>query len=79
MRVLVYVAHGYSNNQIAAKLGISCRTVRRHVSVALKKLGVRNRTQAAWYAWRAGIVDPIEAWQVVDALRWSTAKEGRQL
>lgn len=46
-RVLELLAVGRLNKQIAADLGIEETTVKAHVSAALAKLGVRNRTQAS--------------------------------
>lgn len=46
-RVLERVAQGRLNKQIAAELAIEETTVKAHVSAALAKLGVRNRTQAS--------------------------------
>jgi len=45
--VLELVALGRLNKQIASELGIEETTVKAHVSAALAKLGVRNRTQAS--------------------------------
>jgi DNA-binding NarL/FixJ family response regulator len=53
--VLVLVAKGLSNQQIADALVISERTARTHVSNILGKLGVASRTQAALLAIREGI------------------------
>jgi DNA-binding NarL/FixJ family response regulator len=53
--VLVLVAQGLSNQQIADSLVISERTARTHVSNILGKLGVASRTQAALLAIREGI------------------------
>jgi DNA-binding NarL/FixJ family response regulator len=53
--VLVLVAQGLSNRQIADVLVISERTARTHVSNILGKLGVASRTQAALLAIREGI------------------------
>ena len=53
--VLVLVAEGLSNQQIADALVISERTARTHVSNILSKLGVASRTQAALLAIREGI------------------------
>lgn len=47
MRVLRLLAQGLSNKQIARELEISEITVKAHVSLILRKLGVSNRTQAA--------------------------------
>jgi DNA-binding NarL/FixJ family response regulator len=53
--VLVLVARGLSNQQIADSLVISERTARTHVSNILSKLEVASRTQAALVAIREGI------------------------
>jgi DNA-binding NarL/FixJ family response regulator len=53
--VLVLVAEGFSNQQIADSLVISERTARTHVSNILGKLGVASRTQAALLAIREGV------------------------
>ena len=56
MDVLKLIAKGYSNNQIAGELVISENTVKGHVSNILSKLHLADRTQAAVYAWKQGIV-----------------------
>jgi DNA-binding NarL/FixJ family response regulator len=53
--ILVLVAQGLSNQQIADALVISERTARTHVSNILSKLGLASRTQAALLAIREGI------------------------
>jgi NarL family two-component system response regulator LiaR len=53
--VLRLVAHGESNQAIAATLGISEGTVRVHMSNILSKLHLASRTQAALYALREGL------------------------
>ncbi len=53
--VLVLVAAGLSNREIAHRLSISERTARTHVSSILDKLGLRSRTQAALYAIQQGL------------------------
>jgi len=45
-RVLALMIHGDQNKQIAYKLGVGEATVKAHVTVILRKLGVRSRTQA---------------------------------
>jgi DNA-binding NarL/FixJ family response regulator len=59
--VLVLVAQGLSNQQIADSLVISERTARTHVSSILGKLGVVSRTQAALLAIREGIAPALPA------------------
>jgi NarL family two-component system response regulator LiaR len=56
LEVLKLIANGYSNSQIAEELVISENTVKGHVSNILSKLHLGDRTQAAVYAWRQGIV-----------------------
>lgn len=56
MEVLRLIADGSSNAKIAEKLVISEKTVKGHVSNILGKLHLADRTQAAVYAWREGIV-----------------------
>ena len=54
--VLHRIAEGLSNQEIAARLKISEKTVKSHVGNILGKLYLTDRTQAAVYAWREGIV-----------------------
>ncbi|NIZ93017.1 response regulator transcription factor [Kineosporiaceae bacterium B12] len=56
--VLVLVAEGRSNKDIAAHLLISERTARTHVSHLLAKVGLTSRTQAALLAVKEGLVEP---------------------
>ncbi len=56
--ILVLVAEGMSNREIATELVISERTARTHVSSLLGKLGLSSRTQAALVAIREGLVEP---------------------
>lgn len=56
MEVLKLIANGMSNNEIAGELVISEHTVRGHVSNILSKLHLADRTQAAVYAWKKGVV-----------------------
>ncbi len=58
--VLRLIAEGLSNASIAAQLTISEKTVKSHVSNILSKLHLADRTQAAVYAWREGIMRPQE-------------------
>ena len=56
MEVLQCIAEGLSNMGIAMRLNISEKTVKSHVSNILSKLYLTDRTQAAVYAWREGVV-----------------------
>ncbi|MBM4466801.1 MAG: response regulator transcription factor [Chloroflexi bacterium] len=56
--ILSFVVKGDTNSQIAQRLLLSERTVDNHISAILRKLGVRNRTQAAVYAVRGGLLIP---------------------
>jgi NarL family two-component system response regulator LiaR len=56
MEVLQLIAEGFSNARIAETLVISEKTVKGHVSNILGKLHLADRTQAAVYAWREGVV-----------------------
>jgi serine-type D-Ala-D-Ala carboxypeptidase/endopeptidase (penicillin-binding protein 4) len=53
-QVLELIVEGLDNSQIAARLGVSERTARAHVSAVLERLGVANRTQAAVAAIQRG-------------------------
>lgn len=54
--VLAQLAHGRSNREIARALVLSEKTVKTHVSSILSKLDLADRTQAALYAVRQGMV-----------------------
>ena len=56
MEVLQCIAEGLSNIDIGTRLSITEKTVKSHVSNILSKLYLTDRTQAAVYAWRQGIV-----------------------
>jgi DNA-binding NarL/FixJ family response regulator len=55
--ILSLVAEGMSNREIAEKLVLSPETVKSHVAAILEKLNVSDRTQAAIYAVRHGLVE----------------------
>lgn len=54
--VLKQLANGLTNKEIALALGISYETVKEHVQHILRKVGVSDRTQAAVWAVRKGLV-----------------------
>ncbi len=54
--VLKCIAQGMSNVEIAAQLVVSEKTIKGHVSNILSKLHLADRTQAAIYAWKEGLV-----------------------
>lgn len=56
--VLVEIAHGLSNQEIADKLFISLPTVKTHVAHILGKIGARDRVQAVVFAYENGLVKP---------------------
>jgi NarL family two-component system response regulator LiaR len=58
IEVLTLIARGCSNKEIASHLCISIKTVKTHVSNILSKLRVTDRTEAAVYAVRQGLVNP---------------------
>ena len=53
--VLQHLASGLSNPEVAALLNLSRWTVKQHTSAVYRKLGVRNRAEAASRAWELGI------------------------
>ena len=56
MEVLIKIANGMSNKEIASTLSISERTVKNHISNIFKKIDVSDRTQAAVFAIRNNII-----------------------
>jgi DNA-binding NarL/FixJ family response regulator len=59
--VVAMVAHGLSNDEIAAAMVLSPTTAKTHVSRAMVKLGARDRAQLVVFAYQAGLVSPREA------------------
>jgi NarL family two-component system response regulator LiaR len=56
LEVLKLIADGLSNSEITERLTISLHTAKGHVSNILSKLHLADRTQAAVYAWKKGVV-----------------------
>jgi len=54
--VLLLVAHGLSNPELAERLCVSMPTAKTHVSRILAKLGARDRTQLVIIAYESGLV-----------------------
>jgi DNA-binding NarL/FixJ family response regulator len=56
--VLTLIARGMCNSEIAGELYLSQATVKTHVARVLRKMGLRDRTQAVVAAYDLGIVRP---------------------
>jgi len=56
--VLVYVAKGYTNQEIAAHLVISVKTVEKHKAELMERLGLTTRAALVEYALRRGLLTP---------------------
>lgn len=55
--ILLLIAQGNSNQEIADQLFITLKTVKTHVSNILAKLDVEDRTQAAIYAFKHHLIE----------------------
>jgi DNA-binding CsgD family transcriptional regulator len=58
--ILRCICRGYSNKTIARTLDIAEATVKIHVKVILRKIGLKNRTQAAIWAIQSGLCSTLE-------------------
>ena len=56
VEIVRYVAAGMSNKEIASQLVYSEKTVKNYLSIIFQKLGIRDRTQAAIFALRHGLI-----------------------
>lgn len=56
IKILELLSYGYENKQIAEILFVSAHTIKAHISAILKKLKVKNRTQAVSMALRKKII-----------------------
>ena len=56
MEVLLCMARGLANQEIAEELFIALKTVKTHVSNILSKLEVQDRTQAVVYAFKHSLI-----------------------
>lgn len=57
LEVVLAVARGATNAEAAAELTITLSTVKSHLSSAQTKLGARNRTEIAIWAWESGLLN----------------------
>ncbi len=60
VEIIRYVASGMSNREIADGLAYSEKTVKNYLSIIFQKLGIRDRTQAAIFALRQGLIPEEE-------------------
>jgi len=62
VEILVLVARGMTNAEVAEALGVSGTTIKRHLANVYPKLGVHSRSGAVVVALRSGLLPPEEAW-----------------
>ncbi len=59
--VLIFVAQGFTNRQIADKLGVSVRTIETHRYNMMKKTGFKNKAEIIQFALRKGLIIPSDS------------------
>ena len=64
IEILRYVAMGMSNKEIAGKLVYAEKTVKNYLSIIFQKLGIRDRTQAAIFALKHGLLADEETEEI---------------
>ena len=76
--ILYWLAQGLSNSEVATRMVLSEKTVKNHVSHMLKKLDIRDRTQAAIMAWKVGFaqLSPDTLEQVLGNSRPTEEEDG---
>jgi DNA-binding NarL/FixJ family response regulator len=77
--VLELIARGMCNSEIAGELFVSQATVKTHVARLLRKLGLRDRTQAVVAAYDLGIVRPRQGTLLRDSPRDPSRQPGSEL
>ena len=58
-RLLILIARGMSNRDVAKKLGITPKTAGSHIERIYTKIGVSTRSTAALFAMQHGLLDPL--------------------
>ena len=60
-RIIALLLAGYTTKESAREIGVSERSVRRHLSHILAKLGVSNRLELLLFATHHRLIDPVQA------------------
>jgi two-component system response regulator NreC len=56
-QIVILVAQGYTNREVAEKLHLAEQTVRNYLSAIYQKVGIRSRAGLTNYAWQQGWMD----------------------